>query len=318
MKIGKLTNAELEDLILSKFINIRKEVAGAPKIGADCAYIDLHSACVVSSDPITAATSRIGYLTVHVNCNDAAAAGAEPVGLTVSLLAPPSATKEQLSCIADEISNAAKKVNIDIVGGHTEITDAVTRIITSATIIAKPITKLKGKMQEGDSIVMTKWAGIEGTFVIANDIENGLCLSEDELQSARSLIDELSVVPEGKFAAGNGAVAMHDITEGGVLGAVWELSSLSKIGCKVFTEKIPVLDVTQKICDEFSINPLRLISSGSMLIACPDGERMVAGLESIGVKATIIGKATGSSVTDEYGNIIEPPEADEIYKVLKR
>ena len=314
MKIGKLKNNDLENLILNKFKKTRSEVESAPHVGADCAKLNIGKSCVLSSDPITAAESRIGYLTVHVNCNDAAAAGAEPVGLVVTILAPPDTEAEDLGKIADELSEAAKAANVDIVGGHTEITTAVNHIITSATVIGKPIQGYDGIVHEGDFILMTKQAGLEGTAVLAYDKKEKLGLSQSELITAQEMINSISVVREGMFAARHGAHAMHDITEGGVLGAVWEMAYCAGMGCILDTDAIPVHEVTKKICDKLQINPYKLISSGSMLIACKDGNEMKKGLEGIGIQATVIGRITGSAIIDKYGNEIEPPESDELYK----
>ena len=315
MNIGKLTNSELEALILSKFRKTRKEVKYPPMVGIDCAQVDVGGVCVLSSDPITAATSRIGYLTVHINCNDAAAAGAEPIGLMVTLLAPTNAEKSELSAVAEDIAKAAYDANVDIIGGHTEFTPAVNRIITSATVIAKPVCALEG-LKCGDDIVITKSAALEGTAVIANDCQDRLSLSADELETAKNMVNSLSVIPEGMYAAKHGAHAMHDVTEGGVLGALWELCYSAGLGCITDTDAIPIEPVTEKICTSLGIDPYRLLSSGAMLIACENGEEMIKGLSGIGIKATVIAKVTEGGIRDTKGNIIEPPEADELYKVF--
>lgn len=315
MKVGKLKNDELEQLILSKFKSVRREVQCPPHVGVDCARVSLDGTCVLSSDPITAAESRIGYLTVHVNCNDAAAAGAEPIGLMITLLAPPSATYEDLGKIADELAEAAAAANVDILGGHTEITPAVNQIITSATVIGKPYVGYDDTVHEGDYLLMTKTAGLEGSALLANDKADLLGLSDDELTCAREMLNSISVIPEGLFAASHGAHAMHDITEGGVLGAVWEMAYCAGVGCVIEKDSIPIHPVTRKICEKLGLDPYRLLSSGSMLISCADGEAMKTGLESVGIKATIIGRLGGENICDSEGNIITPPEADELYKV---
>lgn len=138
MKIGKLSNDKLDSLILSKFGHMRKEVVCSPHVGVDCAAVDLGGRiAVLSTDPITAADKNIGSLTVHVSCNDAAAAGAEPIGLLVTLLIPPHGTEEEVEHIAQELAEAAKLANIEIIGGHTEVTASVTRYVTCAAVIAR-------------------------------------------------------------------------------------------------------------------------------------------------------------------------------------
>ena len=320
MRLGKLTNEQLERLILSKFGHIREEVVCSPHVGVDCAAVDLGGRlAVLSTDPITSADKNLGGLTVHVSCNDAAAAGAEPVGLLVTLLIPPEATEEDVDTVSSELTAAAKLANIEIIGGHTEVTSSVNRMVTCATVIAKAgkngIITPAG-MKEGNDIVMTKLAGIEGTAVIAADFAHKLPLSEAEFAEAASFMEHVSVVKEGLFAAEHGATAMHDITEGGVLGAAWEMSEASGCGMVIDTALIPVHPLTKKICNICGIDPLRLLSSGSMLIACEDGNKLVNGLNEIGIDAAVIGKAEGKTVCLSTGEEVAPPEADELYRLF--
>ena len=125
----------------------------------------------------------------------------------------------------------------------------------------------------------------------------------------------MSVVKEGLYAYSKGAHAMHDVTEGGVFGAAWEMSEASGIGMEIYAENVPVKAVTRKICQKLSIDPLRLLSSGAMMIACPNGAELVKGLISIGINAAVIGKAHGNGVRLSTGETILPPEADELYKL---
>ena len=320
MKLGKLSNDKLDSLILSKFGHMRKEVVCSPHVGVDCAAVDLGGRiAVLSTDPITAADKNIGRLTVHVSCNDAAAAGAEPIGLLVTLLIPPHGTEEEVEHIAQELSEAAKLANIEIIGGHTEVTASVTRYVTCAAVIARAgkngIITPAG-MKAGQDIIMTKMAGIEGTAVIASDAAGRTGLTDAELEEARGFMSMVSVVKEGLYAAEHGATAMHDITEGGVFGAAWEMAEASGCGMVLYPEKVLMHPITKKICQKFGIDPYRLISSGSMLIACDDGEGMVKGLAAIGIPAAVIGKAVESGVSTADGTEIPAPEADELYKII--
>lgn len=321
MRLGKLDSDKLEELILSKFGHFRKEVLSGLGIGADCASVDFDGdIAVFSTDPITSADKNIGRLTVHVSCNDAAAAGAEPVAILVTLLAPPSATEGEIAGIADQLAEAAREANVEIIGGHTEVTDSVNRIITSATAIAK-VEKggyiPSGGMREGDDLVMTKYAGIEGTAVIASDFKEKLgFLSEAEMDEAASFFELISVVKEGLFAAKNGATAMHDITEGGIFGAAWEMTQSSSVGIIIDKTCIPIKPVTKKICEKLELDPYRLLSSGSMLISCRDGKKLADGLNALGVHARVIGRAGGQGVRLMTGEEIAPPQADELYKLF--
>ena len=196
-------------------------------------------------------------------------------------------------------------------------------VIGSITVIGK---SLKGTSistagaNEGDDIIITKYIALEGSSILANDYENRLkhVLTDKELDEARSLIDYISVLKEGKIASKYNVSSMHDITEGGLLGALFELAMASNKGFIIYEDKIPMLDVTKKIVGEFKINPLRLISSGSMLITSSEGNTVVDALQREGIKATIIGKVTknkGILVSNGVELEVEEPKRDELFNI---
>ncbi len=320
MRIGKLSNEQLDRLILNKLKHTRSEVVCAPSVGVDCTAVHIDGGlAVLSCDPITAAESGIGRLTVNVSCNDAAASGAEPIGLLLTFLLPPSIVESDIDSLMNELIAAAEAAHVDIIGGHTEVTPSVNRIITCATVIAKPtsagLITPKG-MRLGNDIVMTKHAGLEGALLLADKLPCGSdVLSPAELDEVRGFSELTSVVDEGLFAAAHGATAMHDVTEGGIYGAMWEMSAASNIGIQFDPLAIPVHPITGKLCDHFGVNPYKLISSGCMLIACSDGKSLVNGIHRMGIEATIIGVARGDRAISSSGELLLPPEADEIYKV---
>lgn len=324
MKSGKLPSDVLEKRILSSFRFKRKEVLVRSKVGEDCSVLDFGEyACVVSTDPITGASNEIGRLAVHISCNDVAANGVEPFGLLFTILAPEGTTLEVLQDIVRQAAEEAASLKVEIIGGHTEITPAVNRIVVSTTAIgraAKDRVVTSSGAKPGDYIILTKWAGLEGTAIIAHDFEKRLRGRMDDalLESAQAMMGHISVVKEGMIAGKMGATAMHDVTEGGVLGALWELAEASGVGLRIYRDKIPVRPETQAICEEFGLNPLKLISSGCMLITCRDGQGMLEALNREGIPASIIGEVVEEGrtlVSGEREEPIDPPESDELYKV---
>ena len=125
---------------------------------------------------------------------------------------------------------------------------------------------------------MTKTAGLGGTGIIASDFEEELSgvLTDEELVSAKALLNQVSVVREGLIAGEIGTSGMHDVTEGGILGAVWEMCHIAGLGCQVWKEQVAADPVTIKIAEHFDINWLRLISSGCMLIVAPEAKNRTA------------------------------------------
>jgi hydrogenase maturation factor len=332
MEVGKLKNEMLGEIVLSELKEVRDDILIRPGVGEDCAAIAFGDlACVLTTDPITGSGSHLGRLAVHVCLNDIASSGAEPVGLLLTLLCPQQTTQLEIQGILREANETANAMGIEIVGGHTEITTAVNRTIVSATAIGKTSIKSLVKTsgaKPGDLIYITKQAATEGTAIIAHDKESELSdhLSKEDLEFAKSLIEAISVVPEGKIAARAGASAMHDATEGGILGAVHELCEASGTGCLIDYEKINIQEVTKKICDFYKINPLKLISSGSMVICISDkvALNMERDLKAANISFACIGKITEdpdkiicfASETESRCEMIESPEADELYKVI--
>ncbi|CAK7086673.1 AIR synthase [Tissierella sp. P1] len=327
MEIGKLPNDVLEKIVLSNIKNKREEVLVRAAVGEDNAIIDFeNNLCVMSTDPITGATKDIGRLAVHISCNDVSTSGAEPIAVLMTILAPPNTTEKDIENIMKEAGEVAKEINVEIVGGHTEITDAVNRIVISTTVIGKqskeklPNSK---KIKIGDKVLITKYAGIEGTSIISKELEDQLIdkIGKNKLDVAQNMDSMLSVVKEGIICGEIGVRYMHDITEGGVLGAIWEASKATGKGIEISEESIPIKDVTREIADIIGIDPYRLISSGSMLIIAEDEKVSVINeeLNKVGIKVTTIGKIIEQGIIlDKNGekSIIEPPEADELYRAL--
>lgn len=327
MKIGKLPNEVLEKIIFSNINSKRNEVLTRAGIGKDCAVLDFgDNVCVVSTDPITGATQDLGNLAVHISCNDVASNGAEPVGLLMTILAPPSITEEYIEKIMKDANKIASELDIEIIGGHTEITDAVNRIIVSTTVLGMQLKKNMLRPEDaevGDKILITKTAGIEGTAIIVNEQEDKLkdLISQELIDEGKSLLKDISVAVEGKICGRIGVPYMHDITEGGVLGAVWETAAATKKGVKINIEAIPLKESTRKICNVLGINPYRLISSGSLLVVSPAEKvnKIQKELLQNGVESTVIGEITEKSILIEIdGGLkeIDSPDSDELYKVI--
>lgn len=329
LKTGKLDSRLLEEIVFKNIKYKRPEVITRPGIGEDCAVVDFGAyECVMSTDPITAAASEIGKLAVHISCNDIASNGVEPLGIMLTVLLPVGTTKEQVEEIMKQAGQVSEDLGVEIIGGHTEITPAVTKPVIVSTAIgrgAKWASQPAGNMKPGDYILMTKQAGLEGTGIIAGDFREALSdyLTEEEFREAARMLEQVSVVKEGVIAGKIGTSGMHDITEGGILGAVWEMCDIAKTGAEVWIDKVPVAEVTKKLCDRFDIDYLRLISSGSMMIMvhAEVKEQMENELRDAGVPVACIGRICPREegvcmVVGGEKIEIAPPASDELYKVV--
>lgn len=205
MKEGKLDFDDLKKIIFNNKTIKREEVKIRNDVGEDCTVIDFGE-CegIFSTDPITGADKNIGKLAVHINCNDIASSGGEPLGMLVTILAPVDSTLDEINEVMKEIDEEAAKIGVEIVGGHTEVTSAVNKLVISVTVIGKNIkgTSVKtGGAKLNDDIVVTKTLGIEGTYILINDHYERVkdILTEDEINFGRRLIDNISVLKEGRI-----------------------------------------------------------------------------------------------------------------------
>lgn len=327
MEVGKLNWDELKDLIDKSRGSERPEVRIKSGIGEDCSVINFGEyECAISTDPITGAEENSGRLAVHINCNDIAATGVEPLGIMVTILAPESAEIEDISRVMKEVDEEARKLNIEVLGGHTEVTSAVNKMVLSCTVIGKgkkDTAVATSGAKIGDDIIVTKELCLEGAYIAVNDYEAHLkdILTSDEIKEAKTYIDMISVVKEGVIAGKFGVNSMHDITEGGVLGALFEVAAASNKGFEAYYESMPINDIALKVCRGLDIDPLRLISSGSMLITCNNGGKLVELLNENGIKASIIGKITeGMGYLYQAGikEEVSPPKRDELFVMAEK
>lgn len=326
MKVGKVPESVLKRSVMKQIHNKREEVVLGAGVGEDCAAIQLaeDEMMVMSTDPITGTSKDIGELAVLITVNDLASSGAEPVGIMLTILLPEDSSEEELRSIMQQVDKACTKANIQVMGGHTEVTPVVNQPLITVSGVGKAkkghlVTTAGARL--GMDIIFTKWIGIEGTSIIAKEREEELKahFPAHLIDTAKKFSEEISVLHEAAVATKSGVAAMHDVTEGGAFGALWEMAEASGVGLDIDLKKIPIRQETIEICEYYDINPYGLISSGSMLMAAKDGNALVRALEQEGIHATIVGKATDSNdrvlYNDGEKRFLEPPKTDELYKL---
>lgn len=297
---GKVPIEILKEVIFKNLGAKRREVVLGPSAGFDGAVIEFgDNSLIVSMDPITGAIEHIGWLAVNVNANDIATFGVKPAFFSSCILLPENSDKKTVETICSQMDKASKALEIAIIGGHCEVTPGLANPIVvgcAMGVAEKGKYVTAGGAKPGDKIILTKTAGVEGTAILATE-RYGLMLKkgirEELLRSAQGFFEKISVVKEAILAFETGGVnAMHDPTEGGVLGGVHEMADASSLGVKVFEEKIPVAEETLEICRFFKIDPLQLISSGALLIASKENfaEKIVKELKAHKIEASIIGE----------------------------
>lgn len=177
MKIGKLPEPVLIRSVLKQVGHRRNEVLVGPAVGQDCAVMELEEGevFVLSCDPITGTTKDIGGHSVHITANDLAASGAEPVGIMLTMLLTPDTEEAQLKEIMQDVEKTCKELNMEVLGGHTEVTDVVKQTLISLTGVGKMKKEnvlTTASVKPGDDIVVTKWIGLEGTSIAAKEKES--------------------------------------------------------------------------------------------------------------------------------------------------
>ena len=327
MKVGKVPEAVLKRSVLKQIRTDRPEVLLGASVGEDCAAVALQEdeMFVLSTDPITGTAKDIGHLAIQITLNDLASAGAEPIGVMLTFLLPEKLSEAKLRAMMEQAEEAAHAANVQIMGGHTEVTRVVNQPVISVVGVGKAkkcrLISTAGA-RPGMDVIVTKWIGLEGTSIIAKEKEAELLT-----RYPKALVDEakafdryLSVLPEAATAVKSGVSAMHDVTEGGIFGALWEMAESAGVGLEIDLKKIPIRQETVEVCEFFDVNPYELISSGSMLMAAADGNGLVRALEAEGIHAVCIGKVTQGNdrviVSGEERRFLEPPKTDELYRVV--
>jgi hydrogenase expression/formation protein HypE len=274
---GKLPPEMLEGLLGYCQTDDPRVLVGA-KIGEDAAVLDFGERLLVAkSDPVTFAADRIGWYAVHVNANDVATRGAEPLWMLVTLLLPHgSATYEMAQAIMEQMAGACRALGITLIGGHTEVTHGLDRAVVVGHVlgeVARDRLVTTAGAQVGDALVLAGGIAIEGTALIAREFpERSLSLGIDAetLAAARGYLDDpgISVVRAARIAVATVPVhAMHDPTEGGLATGIHELAWAAGVGVQVQGDAVPVLPECERLCVAFGLDPLGLIASGALLLS---------------------------------------------------
>ncbi|HID04895.1 MAG TPA: hypothetical protein EYP20_03720, partial [Aigarchaeota archaeon] len=299
----------------------RGDVILWPKYGEDAGAVKLGGeTLVIASDPITGSKNLVGWLAVHINANDVAVCGAKPTWMSSCILLPKGSKAEDFRNIASQIDRAARSIDVAVITGHSEIAPHTSSPIVVGTMTGRLVSKrliTSSGAKPGDYIVMSKTAGLEGTAILSTDFSKILeekGIHPATIKKASRYYSKISIVKEALQLAKSGlATAMHDPTEGGVIGGLYELCSASGCGFEIHVDKIPVSREVRLICDALDIDPLRLISSGVLLASVrkPPKSR----------EFKLIGRVTkrkeGMRIISKTGETrIKNPPADELWRIL--
>ena len=282
LRPGKLPAAMLAEL-LAKIAHPDPRVLVGPGIGRDAAVIDLGGGrCLVAkTDPVTFAAEQIGWYAVHVNANDIACMGARPAWFLATALLPPGAADALPATIFDQINTACDELQIELVGGHTEVTIGLDRPMVIGAMLGEAAREeiVSGEnIAPGDYVLMTKGIAIEGTALLAREAADELAargVSAETIASGRAMLFDpgISVVRDARaLCAAARPRLMHDPTEGGLATALHELATAAGATLRVDARAIRIRDETRAICAALGLDPLGLLASGTLLAVVSDAD----------------------------------------------
>ena len=326
MKVGKISEVALSRAVFKQLKNRRDEVLFGGSIGEDCAAMKLGKGevCVISSNPVTGAGKIQGALAVYSAVNNLVTSGAEAIGVMMTVLLPEDFKESRLVELNEQIEEVCQQLQIQVMGGHTEVTVAVNEPVFSVTAIGKVKESelLHAKNAKADQdIVMSKWIGMEGSVSIVAAKEKELLerFPKAMIDQIKKMLPGCCVNVEAALAVKSGVSAMHDISSGGIYGALYELSEAAGVGLEIDLRAIPIKQETVEICEYLGLNPYYLKSGGSMLMVCDNGQELVRILEEEGIFAAVIGRTTSENakavINEGDVSYLERPKADELLKV---
>jgi hydrogenase expression/formation protein HypE len=311
-KIGKIDLDAFTSFLLPRLGNKDDSVIVPPRTGIDAGVVDIGNdrVLIIAEDPIFAiphqSLEMFGWYTVHIGASDVAVMGVKPRYMTYSLLLPPETNEEDFHTIVDAIHKAAVELGIAIVGGHTGYYPGfVSPTIGGVTVFA--IADKHGYVtpagaKAGDDVILTKGPAIETAGILAVIRETELLENYPPplVEKAKALCMQMTVVKDALLAMESGGVtAMHDATEGGVIGGLFEIASASGAGMEIHEEAFAYPEEVRMVCEAFGIDPLAAIAEGSLLITAKpkDSQNIVNALRAGGIAASVIGVVTSDPET---------------------
>ncbi|WP_246255475.1 AIR synthase family protein [Cyclobacterium plantarum] len=283
-QLGKIDETLLEEFITSHCGASRKEVLVKPGFGIDVSLVELAGKQVMAltSDPLslvpTLGLQESAWLSVQLMANDMATTGFSPQYGQFVLNLPANFSKEDFKIYWTHIHDYCEKIGMAITGGHTGFVEGQHSTIagggTFVSILPKDQALTSNMARCGDVILVTKTAALSSTAILAMSFPKTVRekLGKEVYLEACESFYQTSSLEEALTAVGNpgekAVTAMHDVTEGGILGAIYELAAASGCGVSLEKNQLPVGRVQQAICNIFDLDPLKCIGAGSMIISC--------------------------------------------------
>ena len=326
MKIGKVSQTVLKRSILKTLQFQREETIIQPSVEEMCYGIEVKEdeQILSTSAALYGNEKDLGVFALAQVVNDLATRGAQAVGVSVHIMLPPYAYESRLKTMMEHIERAGSAHAVQILCAKAEVSPAINKamVYMNGMGVLKKGELLQSNMGKADQdIVLLKWIGLEGTFRVMREKEeelskrfvptflNEIQMLEPEIFSEKALF----------LAKDFGVSAMHQITSGGILAALWEFAESSDVGMEVDLKKMSIKQETVEVCEYFHLNPYQLTSAGSVLIATDRGEELVSKFAEKGIQARVLGRTTVDKARvilgGEEKRFLDRPAADELLKI---
>lgn len=343
MKVGRVTENALKRSILQQIKARRDEVTIGAGLGEDCAIFSfqdrvVNSACSdenhghVILSCVQEGVLSVAYLLQRC-VNILASREGEPVAAALSILLPLHAEESALRNIMAEAEEVCGRLGMEIVQARGRVTGAVNMPFMTVTAYGVAAAKAGNDMSAaayhsvkaacpGQDIVVSKWIGLEGTAILARHCEESLRERYPAWlpETAAGFDRYLSTVPEAAVAVQSNGCVLQNVSEGGILAALWELAEGAGVGLTIDLKKLPVRQETVEVCNHCNINPYELLSGGCLLMTCVHGPGLVSALEASGIPAAVVGKVTDSNdrliLNEDEVRYLDRPHEDSIYQKI--
>jgi hydrogenase maturation factor len=309
-EIGKISPKVFEQLILPRLGAQNSNVLVGPQNGVDVGIAEIGDKSVsFTCDPVFIVPEygweRAAWFAIHIIASDSVTSGLKPTFLAIDLNLPMEMTAEQLKLMWETMHQECTKLGISVITGHTgRYENCHYPMVGGATMVGignKDEYVTPRFINAGDKIIITKGPAIEATGIFATMFPEIIEreFGKDFSQKAQHIFYQMSVVEDAMSAASvgirdNGVTAMHDATECGIWGGLYEIAQAANLGVRVEKEKIVMEDCVQEICQYYDIDPYSSISEGTLIIACKEHKARVIlkALSDKNINASVVGEFT--------------------------
>ncbi len=308
--VGKIDYKTFTSFILKRLGNKDASVLVPPLTGIDAGVVDIGNdkVLIIAEDPIFSIPKQplemFGWYAVHIGASDVAVMGVKPRYMTYTLLMPPQTIDEDFRAIVDSIHKTAIELEIAIVGGHTGYYPGFAAPTIGGIAVFAVANKdsfvTPAGARPGDEVILTKGPAIETSGILSVLREKELLerYPRPIVEKAKALCKQMTVVKDALVAMEAGGVtAMHDATEGGVIGGLFEMANASRVGMDIDESLFIYPEEVRIVCEAFGIDPVSAIAEGSLLITArpTHSEKIIRRLNALGINASVIGKVVKDS-----------------------